>query len=406
VAAGQQAVDHAVAALTGVFNVGQVAQNFGLHLGNHLTGVFNAKTGSSAPAAVSADVILAEQQAAAAAAAQAQQTAAINSQLPHFYGGGANGKNYSVPLGTIPADGFTNISTGLYVYNSVLLTDSQTVSGLWNKPLAWFGPSSGGVSEVRTVNLRSNTGGTTYCYAKMYLASKPTASTADFVIEIGCYVAGVQTVLQIWFYSGTTGYTYYLNSANHVFAFEATSYTFTVEFSLLSLSITDNSHVSQQGTSYRSGGFLDTVSDTNLQLSWELYDSGPVVGPGTAYVATEETTTSTSYTDLATTTDQVTINVGSSGMALVSLSCVQSTNVVGQAAYMGVALSGSNTVAASDDYALQMYAASSNWQGAGISFLITNLTTGATTFKAKYRTTGGGGDTGYFFNRRIAVIPL
>ena len=431
VAAGQQAVDHGVAALTGVFNIGQAAQNFGFQLGNHLTGVFNAKTGASRPAAVSADVIAAEQAAAAAAAALAQQTAAINGQLPHFYGGsGANGNNFSVPLTAYTPAGFT-LTNGIELYTAgVTLTDQQTVSALWNNTLV--------AGQTRSVQLRSDTGATTYVVATMsltgstgyqetaYVSSSgtteyinPTNPNTAFTINISCYVAGVQTSFQTWsypywvylassaglnYYLLGTGYNYEIASANHVFTLEATANTFTVFFDQGSWTYTDSSNVSQIGSSYRSGGYSDNQSGTSTQISWDFYDSGPVTGPAGAYVVTSETTTSSTYTDLVTTTDQVTVNIGSSGMVIVFLSATISNNTVADAAFMSFAVSGANTVAATDDFSLLTTEASSAQQGAGVPFLLTGLTAGATTFKAKYRVAGGG--TGQFIRRRIAAIPL
>jgi hypothetical protein len=400
--------------------------------------LYNGWTGSSLDVATAVNVSFAAQQAAAAAANQAQQTAAINAQLPHFYGGtGANGNNYSLPLAAIPATGFT-LTNGVYLYGSQLLTDSETVSAIWNQVLAW----TSGTSEVRTVFLRSNTGATTYCYAKMSLSGDPGATpysqtpagddgysyipndpSTNFVIEIGCYVAGVKTVFQTWSYPFWTywitagghnlyvhnvGHTYYVNSANHVFAFEATSYAFEVDFAGLSLTVSDGSHVSQQGASYRSGGFSDSSTDVSLQMSWDFYDSGPTTGPGTAYVATLESIANTNtYSDLATTTDQVTVNVGASGMLLVMIySGFIYSNQTNGLGYMSFTLSGANTQAASDAY-------SGNYQsytsGGSVSlsatFLLTGLNQGATTVKAKYRqyTTGY---TTYYQDRRVTAIPL
>jgi hypothetical protein len=427
VAAGQQVVDHGIAALEGgVMQIAQPAHSFGVSLTRHLTGLFNGWTGSSVAAATAPDVSLAAQQAAAAAAIQAQQTAAINAQLPHFYGGtGANGNNYSVPLGSIPPSGFT-LTNGVELYGSVLLTDSQTVSALWNKVLAW----TAGVSEVRTVFLRSNTGATTRCYAAMYLSGDPGStyvgtnawvpydSSSKFVVEIGCYVAGVKTVLQTWSYplwapySGNvsfytvSGYSYYLESANHVFAFEVTSYAFEVDFAGLALTVTDTSPVSQKGASYVSGGYSISGNNSAIQMSWDLYDSGPVSGPGSAYVATSESTSSSTFTDLATTTDQVTINIGTSGMALVFLSSLLSNSTSGGYATMGFAVSGASTVSATLSMSIAADATSGNTTPGrfGAPFLVTGLTPGANTFKAKYEAVSGG--TATFQDRRIAVIPL
>jgi hypothetical protein len=249
----------------------------------------------------------------------------------------------------------------------------------------------------------------------------PNDSNAKFVIEIGCYVAGVKTVLQTWSYLFWTywitaggynlyvhnvGHTYYVNSANHVFAFEVTSYAFEVDFSGLSLTVSDGSHVSQKGASYLSGGFSDSSTDVSLKMSWDFYDSGPTAGPGTAFVESPsgESTSSISYADLATTTDQVTVNIGASGLALVNISATCLNFNAGSAAVASFAVSGASTVAADDSRHIFLQSATaSNSAAIGASFLMTGLTAGATTFKMKYRVDGG---TGSFYRRTISVIPL
>jgi len=427
VAAGQQVVDHAIAALTGNLNLGQAAQTFGFHLGRHFTGVFNAKTGASQPSAVSADVIAAEQAAAAAAAALAQQTAAINAQLPHFYGGsGASGNNFSVPLTAYTPAGFT-LTNGIELYTAgVTLTDQQTVSAIWDNVL--------NDGETRGVQLRSNIGATTYVEATISLTGiggyqstaydyskgilyfvNPTDPNRVFTFNISCYVAGVQTSFQTWsydywaygfssggrnYYQLGAGYYYEIASANHVFAFEATANVFTISFRQDTWTYTDSSNVSQVGSSYRSGAYSDTIVDPSTQIAWDFYDSGPTAGPGTAYVATGESTSSVFYGDLATTTDQITVNVGGSGMVLVSLSAEIHNTVAVGSCLMSFVVSGANTGAADDSFAISIQ----NYPGSvGASFLLTGLAAGATTFKAKYR---AGAGTGTFYYRRITAIPL
>ncbi len=132
-------------------------------------------------------------------------------------------------------------------------------------------------------------------------------------------------------------------------------------------------------------------------------------GAAQAFVATDETTTSASYTDLATTTDSVTVDVGSSGVVLVSL-FANATYVSGAAptVWVGVALSGANTVAATDARCCVGAFSHTNvvqWSPSGL-FVMTGLTPGSTTFKMKYKVTAGGAASARFANRRITVIPF
>lgn len=124
----------------------------------------------------------------------------------------------------------------------------------------------------------------------------------------------------------------------------------------------------------------------------------------TAYVATSETTTSTSFTDLATTTDTVTVTVGASGVALVIL--YSSITCPGYFGAMGYAASGANTVAATTTKSLIVDdAAATTALGASATFLEVGLSPGSTTFKAKY-CSGNSSATQTFVNRRISVVPL
>jgi hypothetical protein len=126
-----------------------------------------------------------------------------------------------------------------------------------------------------------------------------------------------------------------------------------------------------------------------------------------AYVATNEgLTNTTTYTDLPTTSDQVTVTIGQSGVAIVFISAqisVSSTSGMGDMAF---AMSGANTLAAGDQYAIgyQAWTASAT-AFLGSPFLLPGLTPGSTTFKLKYRNYASG-YTSNFSSRRIAVIPF
>lgn len=124
-----------------------------------------------------------------------------------------------------------------------------------------------------------------------------------------------------------------------------------------------------------------------------------------AVVATQESTTSGSYTDLPTTTDSVTVDVGDSGIAIVvvSVEMVSSAYV----ARTGYAVSGANSGAATDAKSLAFHSQTPgpNRDARGAVFVESGLSPGLTTFKLKYRSDGDA-STKYFANRRIAVIPF
>jgi hypothetical protein len=123
-----------------------------------------------------------------------------------------------------------------------------------------------------------------------------------------------------------------------------------------------------------------------------------------ATVATDQTTTSTSYVDLATAGPAVTVTTGTKVLVSVKASMANGAASTGQ--LMGVAVSGATTLAASDTYAAgYKYIATVNFQPVfAATFLIEGLTAGSNTFTAKYRSATG--DTVYFKERMISVVNL
>jgi hypothetical protein len=119
-----------------------------------------------------------------------------------------------------------------------------------------------------------------------------------------------------------------------------------------------------------------------------------------ARVATQQGTSSITFTDLATVGPSVTFDVPASGKVLVSVSAQMVNFVGGNAAIVGVALSGANTLAASDDNAILVSATALMMSG---QVPLTGLTPGSTTFTVKYRVTA---NSVSFLRRTIAVQPL
>ena len=132
-----------------------------------------------------------------------------------------------------------------------------------------------------------------------------------------------------------------------------------------------------------------------------------VNGMQTAYVATSEGTTSTTFTDLATTTDQVTVTIGQSGAALVFMSAQLVGGAAANAPAMSFAVSGANTIAAAQGSNSILYQAPAAGYGGqfGAMVPLSGLAPGATTFKLKYVSLGPAA-TASFQYRRITVLPL
>lgn len=123
-------------------------------------------------------------------------------------------------------------------------------------------------------------------------------------------------------------------------------------------------------------------------------------GATTGYVATNESTSSTSYADLSTSGPAATVIIGANGLALVTVSS-HSYNSGLNDTFQGFAVSGATTVAADDKYSKVTSLTSGNT--ASSTFIVTGLTPGSNTFTCKYKVTAG---TGNWLRRHISVVPL
>lgn len=129
-------------------------------------------------------------------------------------------------------------------------------------------------------------------------------------------------------------------------------------------------------------------------------------------VATNEATTSTAYSDLATNGPSVTVSVGASGIAIVSISAEMSRSSADSfwVGLMSFEVSGANTRSPADSDAASVgQVASTGSNGdlqltSGVSVVLTGLTPGSTTFTAKYR---GSNSVGAVFSKRqIGVVTF
>lgn len=129
------------------------------------------------------------------------------------------------------------------------------------------------------------------------------------------------------------------------------------------------------------------------------------VAPGSltaAVVNTDESTSSTSYTDLSTAGPSVTITTtGTTAIVWIGVGTVYNT-VASNTGFISVAVSGASTVAASDANSAVVVALGTTapLTGARVVFL-TGLTPGSNTFTLKYRVDGS---TFHFDRRGIAVF--
>jgi hypothetical protein len=117
------------------------------------------------------------------------------------------------------------------------------------------------------------------------------------------------------------------------------------------------------------------------------------------FISTSETSSSTSYTDLATTGPTVTATTSLSAIVSTYCNMTNATNPI----WMSYALSGATTDAANDNRGIQVQAAGGQRIG-GTFFHSAILTAGTNTFTAKYRVSTSG--TGTWSDRRLMVIPM
>ena len=130
------------------------------------------------------------------------------------------------------------------------------------------------------------------------------------------------------------------------------------------------------------GQVLTADSAQTLGLKWAAVSSGSTVVSAFAEVLTDESTSSTSYTNLATNGPAVTITVGASGFLIVGWNAQMDANIL-----MSVALSSGNTVSASDNFAL--FGGANAGIDHGRTYVFTGLSSSSTVVTAKYRVTGG-----------------
>lgn len=131
--------------------------------------------------------------------------------------------------------------------------------------------------------------------------------------------------------------------------------------------------------------------------------------PLQADVATDQATTSGSYTDLTTTGPSVTKTLVSGQKCLVIVQCELLTATDGNSGYMSFAVSGATTLAASDAngahcYLVKAAGATSAGGETDRATVFTASASGSHTFTAKYKSDGTGNL--HFINRRIIVKPF
>ena len=122
---------------------------------------------------------------------------------------------------------------------------------------------------------------------------------------------------------------------------------------------------------------------------------------GSATVATDQSTTSATYTDLSTAGPAVTLTTGTKALVIISIEGENDT--INTSTFASVAVSGATTIAASDTIAMKWTLRENIENRFSVATRFTTLTAGSNTFTVKYRTAAG---TASFGDREIIVIDL
>lgn len=150
-------------------------------------------------------------------------------------------------------------------------------------------------------------------------------------------------------------------------------------------------------------GMIAPITGTDV-ITYYNGSAWVCITPQAATVTTTEGTTSTSFTNLATSGPAVTVATGTS--ALITMSSDFANNTNGDGGKIGIDVSGASTIAAPAGSVISqaLVAAVSQQVPLSKTFKLTGLTAGNNTFTMKYSAVTGG--TATFFNRAIAVVGL
>ena len=124
--------------------------------------------------------------------------------------------------------------------------------------------------------------------------------------------------------------------------------------------------------------------------------------PTTAAVDDLDTTTGTSFADIATVGPSVTVTTGT--QALVCMHSRMANSTGGSICSVGFTVAGATTIAGADEWriAFESSAANDNIWTSGV-FIRGALTPGSNTFKMVYKVNAG---TGSFGDRKLTILPF
>lgn len=160
--------------------------------------------------------------------------------------------------------------------------------------------------------------------------------------------------------------------------------------------VTINSTSGLELAQYQSGTLIALSASSFLFFE----SDGGSITTATATVATSQSTSSATYTDLATAGPAVTLTTGTKVLVFTN---TEVSTAAGRYVFADFAISGATTRAASDDTCIKMGTDADSMQSRnGVANLMT-VTAGSNTFTMKYRVNAG---TNSFINRSIVVVAL
>ena len=160
--------------------------------------------------------------------------------------------------------------------------------------------------------------------------------------------------------------------------------------------VTINSASGLELAQYQSGTLVALSASSFLFFE----SDGGSITTATATVATSQSTSSATYTDLATAGPAVTLTTGTKVLVFTN---TEVSTAAGRYVFADFAISGATTRAASDDTCIKMGTDADSMQSRnGVANLMT-VTAGSNTFTMKYRVNAG---TNSFINRTIVVVAL
>ena len=166
-------------------------------------------------------------------------------------------------------------------------------------------------------------------------------------------------------------------------------------FSGCSISASSSSAYTLSATS--SAGYVPATS-----AAFYIAPALPTTASST--VAAAQSTSSKSYSNLASNGPSVIVSVGGSGKVLITLTGGLKNNTNDASTFMGFTISGQDHSAANDALALVFAGNRNDLNQASVTYMVTGLTPGgADTFTTTYRVASG---TGTFQNRSIIVVAV